>query len=218
VNEALKILQKMSSGMVADALAMAGMEGGNGLLGIRPASGFEDAKVVGPASTILFGKPQPGAAKLTMYRAIRASAPGSVLVVDAQGLPQHFTGDNQAACSKQAGILGNVVYGGARDVAGWRQLGQPLWCVGISTVDKPRGSAVIGHNVPINIAGVQVKAGDIVLADEDGVVVIPLELLPKVLENLKVMTEVEEGMEKALQSGAPVEELERIIAKKKPKA
>jgi regulator of RNase E activity RraA len=207
----------MSSGMVADALAMAGIEGGNGIMGVRPARGFEDAKIVGPASTVLFGKPEAGGSKWTMYRAIRASASGTVLVVDAQGQGQHFTGDNQAACSKRSGIVGNVVYGGARDIAGWREIGQPLWCMGISTADKPKGCAVIGHNVPINLGGVQVKPGDIILADEDGVVVIPQELLARVLENLKIIADVEKGMEKAIQSDAPMEELEKIISKKKPK-
>jgi hypothetical protein len=49
-------------------------------------------------------------------------------------------------------------------------------------------------------------------------VAIPQELLGAVLENLKVITAVEEGMEKAIQRDAPIEELEAIIAKKKPKA
>jgi len=65
---------------------------------------------------------------------------------------------------------------------------------------------------------VKVNPGDIIIADEDGVVVIPLELLSQVMENLKVMVEVEEGMEEVISRDAPVEELERIISKKKPKA
>ena len=217
-SEKLEILKRFSSGMVADALAMAGMEGGHGIIGVHPLRGFEDTRIVGPASTILFGKPAPGAPRMTMYRAIRASAPGSVVVVDAQGQKEHFSGDNQANCSKRQGILGNVVYGGTRDVAGWRQVGQPVWSMGSCPMDKPKGYSVVGHNVPLNLGGVKVNAGDIIIADEDGVVVIPLDLLGKVMENLKVMVEVEEGMEKAINSDAPVEELEAIIAKKKPKA
>jgi regulator of RNase E activity RraA len=75
----------------------------------------------------------------------------------------------------------------------------------------------VGHNVPIEIGGVRVKPGDIIVADEDGVVAIPQESLGTVLENIKVITEVEEGMEEAIQRNAPVEDLEAIIGRKKRK-
>lgn len=202
--------------MIADALLMAGIEGG--ILGVRPVRGCEDAKIVGPATTVLFGPPTPGAPKMTMYRAIRNSAPGSVLVMDGKGHGGHFTGDNQGECAKRRGILGTVVYGGARDVAGYRRMGMPLWCMGTATADKPQGVGIAGYNVPIEIGGVPVKPGDIIVADEDGVVAIPQESLKAVLENLKVIVEVEEGMEEAIQRDAPVEELEAIIARKRRKA
>jgi 4-hydroxy-4-methyl-2-oxoglutarate aldolase len=214
--EALETLKKFSSGMIGDALLMAGTEGG--ILGIHPVRGFEDVKLVAQATTVQFGQPVPGAPKLTMYRAIRTSTPGTVLVIDAQGLGNHFTGDNQGECARRRGLLGTVVYGGARDLEGYRRMGMPLWCMGAGTADKPRGMAVVGHNVPITIGGVGVKPGDIIVADEDGVVAVPQEALGKVLENLKVMIEVEAGMEQAIQGDAPIEEIEAIIAKKKPKS
>ena len=213
--EAREVLRRASSGMIADALAMVGFEGG--ILGIHPARGFEDAKIAGPATTVLFGPPEPGAPKLTMYRAIRNSAPGSVLVIDGKGQGGHFTGDNQGECAKRHGLIATVVYGGARDVAGYRQMGMPLWCMGPATADKPRGLGIAGHNVPIVIGGVRVQPGDIIVADEDGVVAIPWESLGNLLENMQVIADVEAGMEKAIKRGAPVEELEAIIGKKKPK-
>ncbi len=213
--EALETLKNFSTGMIDDALLMAGIEGG--ILGIHPVRGFEDAKLVGQATTVRFGRVEAGTPKLSMYRAIRNSSPGTVLVIDGGGQAAHFTGDNQGECAKRRGLLGTVVYGGARDIAGYRKMGMPLWCTGPGTADKPRGVGVVGHNVPITMGGVQVKPGDIIAADEDGVVAIPQEALAKVLENLKVMTEVEEGMEEAIHRDAPVEELETIIAKKKPK-
>ncbi len=211
----LETLKGFSTGMVDDALLMAGIEGG--ILGIHPVRGFEDAKLVGQATTVRFGRVEAGTPKLSMYRAIRSSAPGTILVIDGGGQAAHFTGDNQGECAKRRGLLGTVVHGGARDIAGYRKMGMPLWCMGPGTADKPRGVGVIGHNVPITMGGVQVKPGDVIVADEDGVVAIPQEALAKVLENLKVMVEVEEGMEKAIHRDAPVEELEAIIAKKKPK-
>jgi regulator of RNase E activity RraA len=214
--EVLERLRGFSSGMIADALLMVGIEGG--ILGIRPVRGFEDAKVVGPATTVRFGRPEPGGPRLTMYRAIRASALGSVLVIDGKGFGGHFTGDNQGECAKRHGLLGTVVYGGARDVAGYRRMGMPLWCLGTGTADKPPAFAIVGHNVPVDLGGVPVRPGDIIVADEDGVVAVPQEALAVVLKNLKVIVEVEEGMEQAIQRDAPVEELETIIARKKRKA
>ena len=212
----LETLRGLSSGMVADALAMAGVEGG--ILGIHPVRGFEDTRVVAPASTVLFGRPGPGAPRVSMYRAIHDSSPGTVLVIDGGGHGGHFTGDNQGEWAKRHGLLGTIVYGGARDVAGYRRMGMPLWCLAAGTADKPRDVGIVGHNVPVQIAGVPVKPGDIMVADEDGVVAVPQELLEKVLGNLSVIAEVEGGMEKAIHRGAPVHELEAIIAKKKPKA
>jgi regulator of RNase E activity RraA len=213
---ALDVLKSASSGMIADALAMAGIEGG--ILGIHPARGFEDARVVGPASTVLFGPPAPGAPKLSMYRAIRSAAPGSVLVVDGRGHGGHFTGDNQGECAVRQGLIAVVVYGGARDVAGFRRMGMPLWCMGAATADKPRGVGVVGHDVPIEIGGVRVMPGDLIVADEDGVVAIPRESLGAVLDHMKVIAGVEEGMAQAIRRDAPVEELEAIIGRKRRKA
>jgi regulator of RNase E activity RraA len=211
--ETLEVFKRITSGMVADALAMSGIEGG--ILGVRPVRGFEDAKIVGVASTVLFGPVTPAMPKMTMYRAIRQSAPGSVLVIDGQGHGGHFTGDNQGECAKRHGILATIVYGGARDIAGYRRMGMPLWCLGSSTADKPQGLAIVGHNVPIEIAGVRVKPGDLIVADEDGAVAIPREMLGTILENIKVITAIEDGMEEALRRNASTEELEGIIGKKK---
>ena len=211
--EAVEILKKVTSGMVADALAMSGIEGG--IPGVRPARGFEDVKIVGAASTVLFGPLTPDTPKMTMYRAVRKSEPGTVLVIDGKGHGGHFTGDNQGECAKRHGILGTVVYGGARDIGGYRRMGMPLWCMGSSVADKPPGLGIVGHNVPIEIGGVRVKPGDMIVADEDGVAAIPQESLETFLDNLKVIIEIEDGMEEALQHNATVEGLEAVIGKKK---
>jgi 4-hydroxy-4-methyl-2-oxoglutarate aldolase len=211
--EAVEALRKADTGMVNDALALMGLNGG--VKGVRPARGYEDAKVVGRVATVLFGAPRPDSPRLTMYQIIRDTPAGSVMVIDGKGMDVHFTGDNQGECAKRQGLAGIVVYGGARDIAGYRAMGMPLYCMGSATVDKPAGIQVIGQNVPIEIAGVTVKPGDILVADEDGVVCIPAEALPATLEKLRIIFEVEEAMETAIASCAPVEEIKAIIARKK---
>ncbi len=212
VSEALK---KANTGMVNDALALAGVNGG--IKGVRPARGSEDYKVVGRVATVLFAAPRPDSPKLTMYQTIRDTPAGSILVIDGKGMDVHFTGDNQGECAKRQGLAAMVVYGGARDIAGYRAMGMPLYCMGSSTVDKPSDSQIVGYNVPIEVAGVTIRPGDILIADEDGVVCIPGEALDLFMEKLKIIFEVEDGMEKAITTCAPVEEIKAIIAKKKPK-
>lgn len=72
-------------------------------------------------------------------------------------------------------------------------------------------------NVPVEIGGVMVRPGDIIIADKDGVVSILREALNTLMGNMKTMFEVEEGMERGINSGASAAELSAIIAKKKPK-
>lgn len=213
--EAVEVLKKSSTGMVNDALALVGINGG--IPGVRPARGFEDVKITGRVATVLFGAPRPDNPKLTMYQSIRDTPAGCILVVDGKGMDVHFTGDNQGECAKRQGLAGMVVYGGARDIAGYRAMGMPLYCTGSATVDKPSDIRVVGYNVPVEVGGVTVRPGDILIADEDGVVCIPAEALAATLEKLKIIFEVEGAMEKAIASCAPVEEIKAIIAKKKPR-
>jgi len=164
----------------------------------------------------LFGSPRPGAARMTMYEAIRNSQPGSVLVIDGKAMDVHFTGDNQGECAKKQRLAAMVVYGGARDIAGYRAMGMPLYCTGSATVDKPQDIAIVGYNVPIEVNGVTIKRGDVIIGDEDGVVCIPEESLSATIEKLKIIFSVEEAMEKAIEECASVEKIKAIIAKKKP--
>jgi regulator of RNase E activity RraA len=213
--EASEALKKANTGMVNDALALAGLNGG--IKGVRPARGSEDCKVVGRAGTVLFGAPRPDSPKMNMYQAIRETPAGSILVIDGKGMDVHFTGDNQGECAKRQGLAAVVCYGGARDIAGYRAMGMPLYCTGSATVDKPSDIQITGYSVPIEVEGVAIKPGDIVIADEDGVVCIPWEALDLFLEKLKIIFDVEEGMEKAIATCAPVDEIKAIIARKKPK-
>lgn len=213
--EVRQVLQKVSTGMVADAMAISGIK--VSISHVRPARGFEDAKVIGLAATATFSPRRPDSPKLNNYVAIRASTQGSVLLIDGKGLDAHFTGDNQAMLAKRQGLAGIVVYGGARDIAGFRALNLPLYCTGTATADKPADLALTACNVPVEVGGVVVKPGDIMLADEDGVVAIPSEAVATFMENMRTIFEVEEGMERAIQSDASLEEISAIIGKKKPK-
>lgn len=215
LEKAIESLRKASSGMVIDALAMAGIEGG--VVGIRPARGFEDCKIVGPAATMLFAPARPDMPKISVYEAIHDCQPGSILVMDGKGLDHNFSGDNNGRYAKRRGLAGIVVYGGARDIEGFRMTGMPLFCTGGATRVGVNSLPPVALNVPVEIGGIVTKPGDIILADEDGVVVIPADALAAVLENLRTISDVEASMEHAIANDASVEEIKSIIARKKAK-
>lgn len=213
MNTVMQTLKRVTTGMVVDALAISGIQGG--ITGIRPVRGFEDSKIIGPAVTVLYAPARPDSPKLNNYRVIRESKPGSVLVIDGKGIEGHFTGDNQAVCAKKQELEAVVVYGGARDIAGYRQVGMPLYCTVSATRNKPAEFKLSAYNVPVEIGGVLVKPGDIMVADEDGLAVIPVESLASFMENIEIMFEVEAGMEQAISNGAAVEEISKILSKKR---
>ena len=213
--EAMDVFEKVNTGMVIDALAMSGIQGG--VIGIHPIRGFEDAKVVGRAATVQFAPPRADTPKLSMYGVARTASNGTVLVVDADGIPGHVVGDNVAECARRAGVQGIVVYGGVRDVTGLREAGLPIYASAGLTTRQPNNMTITAQDIPVTIGGALIRPGDVVFADEDGVVVIPAGALDQMLENMKTIFEVEEGMSRAIKSDAPVEEIVSILSKKRQK-
>jgi regulator of RNase E activity RraA len=213
--DVLELLREAGTGVVSDACALAGVQGG--VEGIRPARGFEDVKLAGPVCTIQFGVPRPDTPKLTTYGIIEHLPPGSILVLDAKGEGTHFAGDNVGSYSKLRGLTGVVVFGGARDVAGWRRAGIPLYCTGLATKDKPGYMRITGFQVPVELGSVLVKPEDILVGDEDGIVIVPRECLDAVVEKVKLVLDVEASMQQAIKRSASGAELTSIIARKKPK-
>lgn len=130
----------------------------------------EGMRIVGPAITCIC---EPGD-NLTLHAAMKIAKPGDVIVCDAGGLTeQGLFGDMMATSAQRRGIAGLVVDGGVRDVANIRKMGFPIFSRSISikgTVKETLGPV----NIPIVFAGVLVNPGDLVVADDDGVCIVPL--------------------------------------------
>jgi 4-hydroxy-4-methyl-2-oxoglutarate aldolase len=155
------------------------------------------ARVAGPATT--FATP-PGQ-NLALQVAVEVARPGDIVVGTAEGSPTALWGMTVTVAARGRGIVGAVVDGCARDIADIRAEQFPVWCASISA----RGARkdVFGAvNVPIVCAGVRVRPGDLVLADDDGVAVVPLEQLEDVLARAEERRQREEEMVPLLRSGA----------------
>ena len=135
------------------------------------------AAVAGPAYTARGS----GGDNLALHRAVVAAPPGHVLVADVEGAAYGHWGEILAVAAQQRGILGLVIDGGVRDRDKLRALDFPVF----SGHDSIRGTRkdVAGElAVPIRLGGVPVRTGDLVVGDTDGVVVVPSERVPAVLE------------------------------------
>jgi 4-hydroxy-4-methyl-2-oxoglutarate aldolase len=125
-------------------------------------------RVAGPAFTV---RCAPGD-NLMLHAAIYRAEPGSVIVVEAGDVEYALAGGNVCGVAQRRGIAAFVTDGVIRDLADVRELGFPVFARGVIPVPGIK-AAVAPLNVAVRCGGVSVHPGDIVVADEEGIVVTP---------------------------------------------
>lgn len=167
---------------------------------IRPA--WPGATVAGRAYTVL----GTGGDNLALHRALLCASPGDVLVVDLQGSRHGHWGEIMAVAAQARGIAGLIVDGGVRDRDEMRDLGFPVF----SRNDTVRGTIKADRGelgTAITLTGVHVSTGDLVVADTDGVVVIPRDRVDAVLDEADARVAKEREILEHLRAGRTTIEL-----------
>jgi regulator of RNase E activity RraA len=157
-----------------------------------------DTRICGPATTAA----ARAGDMLSTLKALRLAREGDVLVIDNQGDPDSaMWGEITTQEAQNRGVLALVVDGRVRDITPIRQMGFPIWARGTSPRVCGRGAC--GEvNVPISCGGAVVSPGDIIVADADGVVVVPQRQAPTVLRIGRDIMAYEERLLEKVASGA----------------
>jgi 4-hydroxy-4-methyl-2-oxoglutarate aldolase len=156
--------------------------------------------LVGPAFPVL----SPPGDNLWWHRAVYVAPVGAVLVVDVgPGQEYGYWGEILAEAAMARGLRGLVTNGQVRDVTELRTLGFPVFAVGAcirGTGKDPDSPGRLG--APVTLGDVEIAAGDLVVGDTDGVVVVPVDQLRRTLAAGDTRTESERRTIEQLRSGA----------------
>lgn len=133
-------------------------------------------RVAGPAFTV---QCMPGD-NLMLHAAIYRAEPGSIIVVDGADSNFAVAGGNVCAVAQRRGIKAFIIDGVIRDLAEARSNQFPVFARGVIPI--PGGKEIINPlNQPLVCGGVQVGPGDIIVADEEGIVVVPRDRAESIL-------------------------------------
>jgi len=155
-----------------------------GLCNMTLKAQWKGAKAVGRAFTIWVAEGDNAA----IHATINDIRPGDFVVINAGGTCNRaILGDKIAKMYQDRGAVGVVVDGCIRDAHGIEELQFPVWATGVT----PAGPFKNGPGksaIPVAVGGVSISRGDLVIADDDGIAVVPHQQIPRVERRIKELT------------------------------
>lgn len=142
-------------------------------------------KVMGRCKTTLWADmyhkdPNPYELEL---KAVDGCEPGDVLICAAGGSNRSgIWGELLSTAARNSGCTGVIVHGAVRDIDKMRAMGFPVFATAKNPYDSQNRQRVVDVDVPVDIDGVRFNPGDLVMADDDGIVVVPRHLEEQVIK------------------------------------
>lgn len=199
LDDVIERLRLTDTAAVSDALDSLGIPGI--LTGIR--CRVPGVSMVGVAYTVTYGPVEDTTTFHNAANYIDDVPAGAVIVVDNGGSLECTTwGNILTAVAEQRGIAGTVIHGSARDLAEIRAHGYPLFSTGVSMVSGKNRVKLSAVGADVDIHGVRVSAGDVIVADDNGALRIPLAIAEAVAERATQVDETERRIAEAVRAGA----------------
>ena len=165
-----------------------------------PVPGKKVEHIVGPALTVFSG----AADVLGMSIALSEIQPGDIVVNGVSGFQgTAAVGDRIAGMIKNNGGIGLITDGPMRDLEGIIETGLSCFCTGLNP-NSPYNSGPAKIGYPTEIGNKTIHSGDIIVADSDGVTVVPFNKIDEVIEKLDKITELENAMDEKVKNGLKI--------------
>jgi regulator of RNase E activity RraA len=180
---AIEKLRSITTGTITTMLLKKGIRHA-WMAGAMP-FGFSGKRVVGPAFTLRFvpvredlATPESWLKPISTRSAIEAMPEGCIAVADAMGnIGAGIFGDILCMRMVKRGVTALITDGVMRDRHGVISTGLPVWCQGVAAPASVNQLTFVGWNEPIGCGGCAIFPGDMIVADDDGAVVIPADLV-----------------------------------------
>jgi regulator of RNase E activity RraA len=202
------IREKLNSSIISDVLDGMGIKNNAMSMGIRPLD--PDMSIVGRAFTLLMAD-QYDLDKDTFtlqFEAIDGLNKDDVMMVCSNGSTRAaLWGELLSTAAHYRGASGAVIDGLARDVKLIQDMKFPVFCKGIRPISSKGRVIAVDYGCPVNIGGVMVNPGDLIVADCDGVVVVPHKITEKVIDEALDVVTRETKTREELRNGALLSEV-----------
>jgi regulator of RNase E activity RraA len=194
--------EKLTAAAVCDALDALGFRDQSPRVPLRPLTVL--GVLIGRCRTTLWAdaaRPDPRPYELEL-KAVDACRPDDVLICAAGGsMRSGVWGELLTTAARNGGCAGVVVDGQVRDVSRTRQMGFPVFARGTCPYDSKDRQRVTDLDMPVEIGGVRFEPGALVVADEDGVVVVPPEAEAEVVRRAWEKAHAEDEVRAAIRAG-----------------
>ncbi|HEY1617745.1 MAG TPA: RraA family protein [Streptosporangiaceae bacterium] len=203
--QVIALCRAHGTGAVSDALDLLGRNGGAEGLARQSGHGV----IAGPAYTLRYEPVEAG--ELAPAGEFIDDVPAGAVVVVDNGGRTHCTvwGNILSEVARRRGIAGTVIDGACRDAGETRELGYSLWSRATFMKSGKNRVRLVAVQEPVSLGGTKVAPGDLVCADDSGVIVVPAELSGPAAEKIAQVTRMEAAVLDDIARGVPLAQARR---------